>query len=417
MESTDYDETDTKTTSNWSVDYWENLDPSEHAFPNIIWHVKPAREMAIKSTLMVIVGVLGIFLNSIILIILMKNKWLWSASNYLVANLAFTDLMTLLFCPWFMLVRDFYQQYVLKNFGCRFEGFLQASFLLSSVNAVILVSYDRLAAAALTAEARVTVKAAPKLIIVSWFVACAMALPWAIKRTYQERQWLDYLESFCVEDVQVMGIYWHFLLTLLVWVPLGLMCITYGTIMWRLEWSARELRSRGGGTSVAKARNRAMRITACVLLVAVACRVPYTALIYWMNNLENDIDAVKGGFEIMWFAANFLIYLNCAVNPLIYGFTNIRLRKAMDRTPGVAWFRFGSWCCVCSLFKRKKLQMFDKNTEKIFVIENSPRPNMKLSRAIKHILHINKESVEFSIKVDDVTTKPTKVTPVKTEHA
>lgn len=42
----------------------------------------------------------------------------------------------------------------------------------------------------------------------------------------QERQWLDHLETFCMEDVAVLGIFWHFLLTLLVWVPLGLMVIT-----------------------------------------------------------------------------------------------------------------------------------------------------------------------------------------------
>lgn len=67
-------------------------------------------------------------------------------------------------------------------------------------------------------------------------------------------------------------------------------------------------------------------------------------------------------------------------------------------------------------FDKKRIQMGDKNTEKIFVIENSPKPNKRLSRVLKNILHINKDSVEFSVKVDEVTTKPTKVTPVKTEH-
>jgi hypothetical protein len=48
----------------------------------------------------------------------------------------------------------------------------------------------------------------------------------------------------------------------------------------------------------------------------------------------------------MWFAANYLMYMNSAINPLIYGFTNYRFRKAMDLTPGVTMFKFGTWCCV-----------------------------------------------------------------------
>ncbi|KAH9639628.1 hypothetical protein HF086_010035, partial [Spodoptera exigua] len=205
MDESDFDDLDTKTISNWSQDYLEQLDTSQHNFPNTLWHVKPPLEIALKLSAMLVISITGIFLNSIILTILLRNKWLWTASNYLVGNLAMTDLLTLLICPWFMLVRDFYQQYVLRNFGCRFEGFLQASFLLAGVCAVLLVSYDRLAAAALSAETRVTIKVAPYLIVASWLASMTVSLPWAVKREF-----------------------------------------VYGTIMWRLEWGVRELAARGG---------------------------------------------------------------------------------------------------------------------------------------------------------------------------
>ncbi|KAI8439655.1 hypothetical protein MSG28_013361 [Choristoneura fumiferana] len=222
---------------------------------------------------------------------------------------------------------------------------------------------------------------------------------------------------FCVEDVNVLGIYWHFTITMLVWIPLGVMVLTYGTIMWKLEWSARELSSRGHGQTVARARRRAMRITSCVLLASVICRVPYTVMVYWRSNNSRAINSVDGSFAVIWFVANFLMYFNSAINPLIYGFTNLRFRRAMDRTPGIACFRFGTWCCVCSMFKKTPSPTEDKNSEKIFVIENSPKPNKKLAKAIKNVLRINKDTLELSIpKVDEVTTKPTKVTPLKTEH-
>lgn len=58
------------------------------------------------------------------------------------------------------------------------------TFLLAGVGAVILVSYDRLAAAALTAEAKITKKAAPKLICATWLFALVLSLPWIFKREY-----------------------------------------------------------------------------------------------------------------------------------------------------------------------------------------------------------------------------------------
>ncbi|XP_039756686.1 neuropeptide receptor 22 [Pararge aegeria] len=393
------------------------LDTSQYPFPNKLWHIKPAKEVAIKTTAMVIVGVTGIFLNSIIITILLKNKWLWTASNYLIGNLAFIDLITLIFCPWFMLVRDFHQNYVLKNFGCRFEGFLQASLLLAGVAAVMLVSYDRLAAATLTAEARITKNVAPKLIIASWVIPMGLSLPWIIKRKYIERQWLDFLETFCFEERKVLGIYWHCIVILLVWIPLGVMILTYGAIIWRLERSARELLSRGGGQTVTQARGKAMRMTACILLAAAVCRIPYTAMVYWRNNLPQEVNSVEGGFDILWFIASYLMYVNCAINPLIYGFTNTRFRRAMDRTPGVACFKFGTWCCACAMVVKKKQSLQHNNVEKIFVVIASPRPKRKISRVVKNILHINKQSVELSIaKVDEASTKPTKVTPLKNEQ-
>lgn len=105
--------------------YVFQLDTANYPFPNTLWHIKPVDEIALKTTSMLIVGVCGIFFNFVILLIISKNKWLWSTSNYLIANMAFVDFLTLLLCPWFMLVRDFYQNYVLGMFGCQFEGFIQ----------------------------------------------------------------------------------------------------------------------------------------------------------------------------------------------------------------------------------------------------------------------------------------------------
>lgn len=56
--------------------------------------------------------------------------------------------------------------------------------LLANVAAIILVCYDRLAAAVLTAEAKITKSVAPKLIFVSWILSIVLSTPWIFKREY-----------------------------------------------------------------------------------------------------------------------------------------------------------------------------------------------------------------------------------------
>ncbi|KAJ2940453.1 hypothetical protein O0L34_g136 [Tuta absoluta] len=390
---------------------------SDFYFPNQLWHVKSSKEMAIKTSVMLFIAIPGLYMNFVILVVLIRNRWLWTPSFFLVGNLALVDFLTLLFCPWFMLVRDFFQNYVLQNFGCRFEGFMQVSFLLANVLAVILVSYDRLAAAVLPTEARITKKAAPKIIVGSWAIALIVSIPWIIFREYIERQWINHLETFCAEDPKILRIYWQFTLILVVWLPLGIMLITYVGIIWRLERSARKLSSRGGGQLVARAKARTMRVAAGVLLADCICRNPYSVLVYKRNNQREDDDKINwvdGPYSVLWFVANVLMLSNCTINPLIYGFTNNRLLKAMDRTPGVACCKFGSWCFVCASNSKTELRLQqDKNSEKIFVIEASPKPKRKLSRMIKNMLHINADALDLNTHhLDELTTKPTKVTPI-----
>lgn len=68
-------------------------------------------------------------------------------------------------------------------------------------------------------------------------------------------------------------------------------------------------------------------------------------------------------------------------------------------------------------YKTKLIVPDNKNTEKIFVVEDTPKPAKKLSKVFKNVLNHNKDCLEFTEKIDEATTKPTKVTPLKSENA
>lgn len=73
-----------------------------------------------------------------------------------------------------------------------------------------------------------------------------------------------------------------------------------------------------------------------VVLTFVVLRVPFTALIIMrtaMLSSQSVINQVNGSFAILWYASHYLIFLNAAVNPLIYGLTNDNFRRAYHQTP------------------------------------------------------------------------------------
>lgn len=47
---------------------------------------------------------------------------------------------------------------------------------------------------------------------------------------------------------------------------------------------------------------------------------------------------ILGPNTILWFSARYLIYLNSALDPLIYGITNEKFRKAFRTTPIMKYF-------------------------------------------------------------------------------
>lgn len=47
------------------------------------------------------------------------------------------------------------------------------------------------------------------------------------------------------------------------------------------------------------------------------------------------MDQIDGSFRALWYTSHYLIFVNAAINPLLYGITNDNFRRAYHQTP---WF-------------------------------------------------------------------------------
>lgn len=127
----------------------------------------------------------GLFGNYIIVRLIVLNRSLRTPTNLIIANMAVADFLNLLICPAMFMINDFYQNYELGSVGCKMEGFLEASFLITAVLNLSAVSYDRLTAIVLPSETRLTMKATKIIIVFTWLAGFLIAMPLAIYRTYK----------------------------------------------------------------------------------------------------------------------------------------------------------------------------------------------------------------------------------------
>lgn len=156
-----------------------------------------------KSSLFLPVVIWGIFGNLTLLYIIVQNRHIRTPTNLLVANMAAADLASLLIHPWVFLIYDFFQNYQLGEFGCKIEGTIECTFLithltsgcfiikfsgsilLSSVMSLSTISYDRFTAVVLPKETRLNRKGAKIVMVVTWFVGFLIASPLYFYRTYK----------------------------------------------------------------------------------------------------------------------------------------------------------------------------------------------------------------------------------------
>lgn len=128
--------------------------------------------------------------------------------------------------------------------------------------------------------------------------------------------------------------YWHVLISAIVWFPLAVMLICYSAIFWKLDRYEQQVLKRENPISISY-KKKVAKMLFLVLIIFIILRLPFTSLIFIRNQMlkESRINQVQGAFLILWYTSHYLIFCNAAINPLIYGLTNDNFRKAYRQTP------------------------------------------------------------------------------------
>ncbi|CAK9817386.1 Neuropeptide FF receptor 2 [Anthophora quadrimaculata] len=317
---------------------WENIDTSKHPFPSKIWEIRPTWEVVVKIICTLPITIIGSLANSGLIYVVLKEKSLHTMTNLLMVNMCIADLGTCLICPWMFLCIDLFQNYILKEIGCRLDGSLVHTLTLVAVFNLSAISYDRVSAIVFNCSGKLTRRMTYIILFSTWIFGITIASPLVYFRHYYERQWKNYLETYCTDDTILVYPYWHIFAGLSVWVPLAVMTICYSAILIKLDrYESQALRSKY--PIVMKYKRRVAQVLALIVLAFIICRVPFAALIIRRTQLLKE-KAKTGQAETiypLWYMSRYLVLVNAAINPLLYGCSSSLMRKELALCPATSW--------------------------------------------------------------------------------
>ncbi|KAK3579424.1 hypothetical protein CHS0354_028222 [Potamilus streckersoni] len=104
-------------------DYFYYISSME--YPLDIYKDVPLWEFVLKIVLYTIIIVASLVGNFLVIVVVLKNKRMQTATNFYIVNLAVADILVTVACSWVQLVNNLTNGWILGTFFCKFNSFAQ----------------------------------------------------------------------------------------------------------------------------------------------------------------------------------------------------------------------------------------------------------------------------------------------------
>ncbi|XP_048763744.2 QRFP-like peptide receptor isoform X2 [Ostrea edulis] len=360
---------------------FSDFDTRHHDYPLSMLTPVPVGEAAVKITIYTLLILIALIGNTLIILVVLKNKRMQTTTNYFLVNLAVSDLVVSLSCSWVHLVDDLTEGWVLGAFFCSFNSFAQVASLISSILSLTLVACDRFFGIVYAMKAHIIERKAKPVIIAIWVISVAVAIPMLIFRRVQERHWKNHVERWC-DDVEwsidldseethyhraSRVAYWTCVSVILFFLPIIAMIGAYCGIIKTL-WSTKIPGERVYKENAVQTKMKRKVIVMLIVILAVFaicwCPIQITLLyseyrdhtkrvdVQWMEwsvlkslrllveMCDQDSNQIytlskmskfklEEWYSHLEFSARLLAFSNSAFNPLIYAGFNENFRKEL----------------------------------------------------------------------------------------
>ena len=264
----------------------------------------------------VIVGVVG---NSLFITIVRKHRSMHTTTNFLLANVAVSDIISLVFCVPGMVLRFFeHPSGRLGSFLCKFVTMhhIAGIALLVSGLTLTLTSVERYNALLrpMDLQLRLDKRRMAIAICVIWGFSIAFVLPLFI-----EQKFVDEVKD-CHMDWKNSSsrVYWAFLATTFS-ICLSIMIFCYFQIVKALYFGNILPPNDNSSEQDIKDKQKIITILITVTVLFFVCFVPFI--------IVSAVDIPTK--SILYKLSYFLVYISCFVNPFVYIFQSAKYRAGL----------------------------------------------------------------------------------------
>ena len=302
---------------------------------------EPETVKVLKTFCYCVIMLMSLVGNTLVIIIIFRNKRMRTTTNNLIANMAISDLLF----PLFAVPKETAQILIGKsrwlvggvggNMLCKIVNFSQDISTAVSILSLVVIAFDRFYAVKFPFKpAVITPKMCRIIILLIWVVAVGIHSPYF----YTFKLQIIGNDTYCVnvwepafDTNTTQKVYFLIIFVLLISFPILVITVLYTAIaieVWKqkgpTEHSCRERQRRE------QENRKVLKQVVTVVVVFVSCITPITifgCLAHFVWNLQSPPPKIDGvNFR---FCALFIMHSNAAISPCIYFIFNKNYRMGL----------------------------------------------------------------------------------------
>ena len=278
-------------------------------------------------------------LNAAVCFVVIRLKRLHTTQNAFIVNLALADMIMVLTCMPFTLVKLLFKNWTYGDFLCKLVPYLQALTVFMSTLSITAIAVDRfyvLANPERNFNDSKSMTSVFPIIGIIWTISVFVGVPLAVFSQVKENHYVAYVKfNMCLEQwpsIWSRALYATCILVIQFVLPIIMLmtihtriCSFFRFRIVRMPSTPFETRRRRNGIRRHR-QNMALLVTITTLFVV--CWLPLTLL-----NLLADIDYrlfMHRYFLLGYAIAHMIAMASACFNPLIYGWFNPNFRREMS---------------------------------------------------------------------------------------
>lgn len=299
----------------------------------------PSTEKALKTFAYGVIAFGSLLGNSLVILVIFKNRGMRSTINYFIVNMAVSDILFTMFVIPRMISELHTEPHrwlvggVLGSVLCKFDYFIQDVSTAVSILSLVAIAVDRFYGVVFPMKAGLTNGGRLRRVVlaVTWLLGALLYLPYFYAYKLSEDSFCIYNWDPVLDHGKVKSVYFVILSITFFFFPVAILTIVYSIIIITLK------RQKFPGNQslkdkkrVAKRNRSVLRMVVAVVVVFVCCWLPLNVSIYVLLFQWGPMH-IPCYATSLFFWVIFIAFSNGSISPFLYFIFNENFRQGFRK--------------------------------------------------------------------------------------